>query len=683
MRQLRALLARFIVAVREWRGGTADAELREELEAHLEMETAENVRRGMDPGEARRQALLAAGGLTVASELVRERRGLPWAEEIGNDLRYAVRTLRAEPAFSAAALGTLALGIGSVVAMFTILNAVILRRLPYPDSDRILSISLSEKGTDRRIADDHSYEEWVRSARSVAVIAAYGASGGVMRTKSGPRQLRGTAATAQYFAVLGAKPMLGRAFTDQEARPGEPSLVLLAEPLWRTSFAADPEIVGQTVIIDGDPAVVTGIMPAWFAEADRAQFWVPLRVQPRENGATYYHVLARTRRGVSIKSVQSELAAIQQRLDPRLPRLARGFEPAVMTLHERLYGRARRPLMLLFAAVGVLLLITCANLANLSLARSTKRQREFALRLTLGAGGWRLVRYVLLESLVLSVGGAVLGLLLAGWSIGYFVRISPESVANVDQIGIDETVLLFTLGIAAATSVLFGLVPALVAVHGGRTTLIPSSNRMTASRWQRLVQRSMVVVELATALVLIIGAGLVTRTFQVVASIPVGFDPEHVLTVDVQLPWDRYTDTTARPVMEKLLERVRHQPGVQSAALVDALPLTGTHRSMSVTSEGKPALAYGLVAVTPGYFTTLGTRIAEGRPIEGEDLAGGAATAVVSVSLARLVSPKQSAVGQRLGGGTQAPMIVGVAEDVRQWELEGVPPPVAFVPLSA
>jgi predicted permease len=477
---------------------------------------------------------------------------------------------------------------------------------------------------------------------------------------------------------------MGRVFTDDEARPGGPAVVLLDEQLWRTSFAADRGILGKTVVMDREPTVVIGIMPASFTGPSRSQFWSPLRLwPPQENGSSYYSVVARPRRDVSIDVVRAELAAIQRRLDPRLPQLARGFQPVVVTLHDRLYGNARRPLMLLFAAVGVLLLITCANLANLSLARATKRQREFALRLALGASGWRLVRYVLLESLLLSLGGAVLGVLLAASSIGYFVRISPSSVANVERIGIDETVLLFTLGVSAATSVLFGLVPALAAARSSRTSLTSASSHMTASRRRRLVQRSMVVVELATALVLVVGAGLVARTFRAVASIPAGYDPEHVLVADVDLPWDRYTDTTARRFMEQLLARVRLEPGVQSAAMADALPLGRMRRSVTVTTNGRSTLTYAVVAVTPGYFATLGTRIIEGRPIEQTDRADAATTAVVSATLARLLSSDRSAVGQRLGLGPEAPTIVGVAEDVRHWELEAVSPPLAFVQLSA
>jgi putative ABC transport system permease protein len=395
----------------------------------------------------------------------------------------------------------------------------------------------------------------------------------------------------------------------------------------------------------------------------------------------YYPVVARMRTGATLDAVRAELSGIHARLDADRPEPQRGFSPVVKTLHERRYGSTRRPLVLLFSAVGVLLLITCANLANLALARGARRQREFSLRLALGAHRWRLARYVLIESLVLAVAGAALGLALAASSIGYFVRISPSAVGNAEAIGIDGPVLLFTLGVALVTSLLFGLLPAFGAARANLShALAAGSGRTTGGH--RLVRRSPVVLELATALVLVIGAGLVARTFWSVTSIPAGFDAAGLLTARIQLPYRTYNDTTGRQYMEELLARVRVLPGVQSAALSDGLPLAGARMSTSFQHEGKPSPQIWVVGVTSQYVEAMGTRLLEGRAFRPEDHAGSAEVVLVSAEVARTLYPGRSALGERFGYGADAPIIVGVTEDVRMRELEGAPSLVAFKSLE-
>jgi predicted permease len=666
-------------------GREDDRDVRDEMEAHVALETDENIRRGMSPGEARRKALVAARGLTIAAESVREARGLPWAESLMTDLRYAVRSLGGHPAYTAAVVITLALGIGATTAMFTILNAVVLRPLPFPNAERILSLSVASEGSDRQVADGGSYEEWARAARSLEAVAAYGLGSSVIQTASGPQEVRAIPVTASYFSVFGVNPMLGRVFTEEEHRPDGPGVVLISEQLWRTQFASDPLILGKSLVGSGTPNTIIGVMPASFATPRGAQLWRPYSLPPATEGVTnYYFVVARMRPDASLQTVRSELALLQRRLEPQRTESRREHDPVAMTLHDRRYGSARTTLILLFAAVGVLLLITCANLTNLSLARATRRHREFSLRIALGAHRLRLARHVLIESFVLSLGGAILGLALAASSIGYFVRISPGAVANAEGIAIDGAVLVFTLAVAVITSVLFGLVPAIVA---GRTPLTPAlaagTPRGGGSRRQRFLRRSIVVLELATALVLVVGAALVARTFWSVTSINVGFDPEQVVTAQIQLPSRAYTDTTARHFMEELLHRVSGQPGVQAAALADALPLSGTRMSVTHEKEGQPAVRFEVLGVTAGYFETMGTRITEGRGVESGDREGGIQVAVVSAALARALFPGRSAIGERLNSlqGDEA-TIVGVSEDVRQRQLEGAVSLVAFMPLA-
>jgi predicted permease len=607
---------------------------------------------------------------------------LPWIESLLTDIRYAVRHLRGQPTYTLAVVFTLALGIGATTAVFTILNAVLVRPLPFPDPDRILSLSISHEGRDAEVVDGPGFEAWRSESRTLEAVAAYGGGTFVVRTPSGPQETRGMPATAPYFRVFGVRPLLGRVFSEDEDRPGGPNVVVISEQLWRGQFAADSSILGSTIVIDDQPQAVIGVMPASFASSGRAQFWRPYRLRPANPGITLYlAVVARVRTEAPLDLVREELSGIHARLDADRPEALRGLTPVVKTLHERRYGGARRPLVLLFAAVGVLLLITCANLANLALARGARREREFSLRVALGSSRWRLARYVLIESLVLSVAGAAVGLALAASSIGYFVGISPSAVGNAEGIAINGTVLLFTLGVVLATTLLFGLLPAVSAARANLSQAMAlASGRTTGGH--RLLRRSLAVLELATALVLVIGAGLVARTFWSVTSVPAGFEPEGLITARLQLPYRTYNDTSARQFMEELLARVQAQPGVQSAALSDGLPLVGARMSSRFMREGKLSVQYDVVGVTSQYMQVMGTRIVEGRVFRPEDHEGRTHLAMVSAGLARELFPGRSALGERIGYGADAPLIIGVTQDVHMRELEGAPSLVAFKPLE-
>lgn len=680
LRELRLRIRGLLRALSRDGGARADAELRDEMEAHLEMAVAEYIRRGMTPDDARRKALLQAGALPVALESVREQRGLPMIESLVRDIRHAFRTLALHRGYSVAVLLTLGLGIAATVTMFSILHAVLLRPLPYANADRIVSLSVLNEDGDMGVVDSRSYEEWRQAARRVGAMAVYARTSAVVQTAAGPQNVGGTVVTESYFSVLGVSPMMGRLFSAEEGVRGGPSVVVLGEPLWRSAFGADPDIVGKSVVLDGSPATVVGVIASRFATPSSYQYWRPYRLPPPNADITYYHtVLARLQPDATPEELRTELAAIQQRVEPTRPESQRGLQPVVMTLHERRFGPVRPTLLLLFAAVGVLLLITCANLANLALARAIRRQREFALRLALGAARTRIVRYVLTESFLLSIGGAILGLLLASLSMGYFVKLSPTSIANAEGIRIDTTVLLFTLGTSVVTTLLFGLLPALTAGRTGINLAVSdSSARSTGSRRQRGMRRALVVFELATALVLVVGAGLVARSFWIVTNIPPGIDAERVLTASVDLPYRQYNDTTAQVLMEALLTRVRGEPTVTSAALADALPLTGARMSVPLDRPGEARWFFEVVGITSQYFETVGTRIIEGRPIAPN----AAGEAVISATLAQRLSREGSAVGQQLVVNEQPVTVVGISEDVRQRGLEGSASAVAFVSLS-
>jgi len=694
MTALRRWIARISAALRAVTGSRRDDdEMHEELAAHLAMQIDENLRRGMTPDDARRAALVAAGGMTAATEAAREQRGLPVLESLMSDVRYAVRALLAKPGYTAAVVLTLALGIGANSAMFTIVNAVVLRPLPYPDADGIVSLSTMTKGDDHGVVDDVNYVAWRDNARRVTLTLAAG-DDGIFTTSAGPRELPGMDVSAGYFSIFRVSPIMGRTFSAEEDRPGGPKVVVLHETLWRREFNADASILGKAITIDGTPHTVIGVLPAWFTTPRHAEYWVPYQMRepqaaqpltPANPGVVtrYYLVQGRLRDGATVENARAELAAITKRIEVTRAAEWRGIAPVVMTLHDRRFGDRRKPLLLLFSAVGVLLIIACANLANLSLARAAGRQREMAVRLALGAGRWRLARALLCESTLLAFAGAVLGLLIAKATIGYVIRLSPSSVGNADGIQLNATVLLFTLGVALVTGFAFGLAPAVAAARGDINSVLSSGGpRSTTSGLRRATQRFLVIAQLATALVLVTAAGLVTRTLIRVAAIDPGFDAEHLVALTLRLPEPRYTAARAEPFFDQLLARTRALPGVTSATYVHGTPLGGLAFSFSTTdSAGRKSAPIDVVEAGSDYFRVIGATVVEGRGIDSTDRANGEKVVVVNELLAHRLFSNGHALGGMISFQGDNARIVGVVRNILQRDLETTPSAVAYVPL--
>ena len=602
------------------------------------------------------------------------------------DLRYALRQLAKSSGFTGVAVLTLALGIGANSALFTIVNAVILRPLPYPHAERLLSLSESDKGVDISVVSGPTYAEWLRSARSLSALAAYAPTRALVRGAEEPELVDGLLATASYFTVMAVSPARGRAFTADEDRPGGPAVVVLSDQLWRRMFAADSALIGRTALFDGKPQTVIGIMPPSFTTTRGSQYWMPMRLDPAPPTGTtfYYYVLARLRPDASIDSPRAELAALARRLDAERSADQRGRTPVVMTLHERRHGDTRPALLILLGAVGVLLLIACANVCNLLLARGARRRKEFAVRLALGASRWRLIRYLLVESVALSLSGGVLGLFVAFLAVSPFVRIAPATVARVEGIEVDATVLGFTFAVAVMAGVIFGLIPALEAGRADLGHALSGSLRATGSARQHSVGRALIVFELATTLVLLTCAGLLTHSFARVMAIDYGFRPECVLVEDISLQNTRYSNESAARFFTELLERVRTFPGVEAAALADVAPLGGARMSVSTRDQdGRQTPVVDVIAVSPGYFATTGTPVLTGRDFGLEDRARGPRVAMINATLAHLLYSGVGAVGRRIGlpnDSGRGATIVGVVKDVPQRELEAVARPAVFVP---
>ncbi len=664
-------------------GRGSDAEFRAEMEAHLAMHVAENIRRGMTPDAARRDALLAAGGLTVAAESVRERRGLPFVEQILTDVRYAARSLRLNRGYSTAVVLTLALGIGANCAMFSIINAVVLRPLPYPDSDRILSPTLADKQqADLGIVDEWTYHDWARSARGITIAMTRGAEL-PFKFAEGVEKVAGSSATASYFEVLGTKPLVGRTYTAEEDRPGGPDVIVLSEQLWRRAFDADPNILGRTIAAGDRSYNVIGVMPASFTSAKRSQFWTPKRLTPSPKGTTmYFRPIARLKPGVSLQAARAELAALIKAGEANRMEPDRGRVPVMMTLQDRRFGSNKKAILLLGGAVGVLLLIACANLANLSLARVTRREREFAVRLALGASRWRLVRYVLAESLLLSAVGAAGGLLLTRASVAWFTRLSAELVGNPEGIRIDGVVLGFSLTVAVVSGLLFGLIPALTASRRSLSGALSSGTpRAVGSPRQRWIRRTLVVTQLATALVLLTGAGIVARTFWRVTSLDLGFEKDRLLFTFISLPDERYKPAAAGAFFAELEQRLRQDPAVKAVSLtVGPPPLQGVAMSwQSADSTGKGWKRIDVVAVAPTYLQMLGARLVRGRWIADSDGPTSPKVGILNETAARQLNVADP-IGKQIDN--RGVVAIGILKDIRQTELEGAPKPTIYIPAT-
>jgi len=522
----------------------------------------------------------------------------------------------------------------------------------------------------------------VNGAPSLETVAATRGVAMVVNTPDGPRKISGAFATSRVFSVYGFAPLFGRAFTDDEDRPGGPALVVLSEQMWRNVFARDSAILGRTVVIDNTARTVIGVMPAGLTSAKQTQFWVPLGLPPAAPGLTrYYTVVGRMRAGAEIEMARAEVRTVMHRMVDAMSdkqRSQRSYGSATMTLQDRRFGDSKRALLLLFSTVGILLLVACANLANLSLARAARREREFALRATLGASRSRLIRSVLYECLTLSSAGALLGALLAVATTRYFVRMSPGSLANAEGIRVDGTVLAFTFVIAVASAVLFGLIPALRAASGDLALV--GTSRVAGSRREHLARSALIVGQLATALVLLTGASLVTKTLARVLSVDLGFDPSNLMVVEPSLGRGRHTAATADVFYRELVSRLREDPEVRSVSLVDDPPLAGMRESFDDADSLGRRISVSVVAADTEYFATVGAHLLEGRWFNGSDARGSTAVTVISRALARSRCPGRTCLGQTLNMDGPK-MIVGVIDDIHQRSLEE-PAYVAFFPLS-
>ena len=665
-----------------------DRRYTDEMGFHLEMATEANVRRGMSPADARHAALAEFGGRERWREEARDEVRSRPLEELLQDVRYAIRSLRRAPGFTAAAVATLALSVGATTSIFSVVNAVLLSGLPYPHADRI--VALCEKSTVKPSnaicpvggVGPANFLHWQEGARSFDAMAAFAETrAAIARPGDDPVSAQVRVATSSIFDVLGARPAMGRFFTADEDKPGAPRVVVLGYAFWKQQLGGDPAIVGQSVVVNGSNATVVGVTERGFGLYDPVDSWMPIRFAPaqRTTPGRWVRAIGLIKEGVTIERADREMKTLEARVAQELPKWNAGVTAFAMPLREKLIGNSQRVLWTLLAAVGFLLLIACANVANLLLARAADREREVAVRISLGASPRRLVRQLLTESMVLSGVSALIGLTLALKGTAVLVALVPSglSVQPLASVTVDWRLLLFTAAVAVGSGLLFGVAPALHATRADVQETLKEGGRggSSVSHSSARVRNALVIAETSLALVLLAGAGLMVRSFAALEHVDLGFRAEHVLTARLSLPSRKYqTDTAIAQFFRAADARVAAVPGVQAVGAINMMPLTGERSVSAFTIEGRPTPEPGtepsgdMRSITPGYFRAMGIPLKAGRELTNDDDLRHPQVGIVSETLARTFWPNESAIGHFLlydWGTPQRVQIVGVAGDIR------------------
>jgi predicted permease len=666
----------------------ADQDHAQEFQAFLELETEENIARGMTPEEARRAAHLKFGNATSLREEVYEGNSIGFLETLGRDVRYAIRTLKAKPAFTIVSLLTLALGIGATTAIFTVVNGVILRPLPYPDPDRLVTLwetnpNYNWPGCAGCIRfSPGNYLDVRDQNRSFAQIGALTTNNYNLTGGGPPDRIVGGLVSASLFSTLGLRPALGRVFVQSDDSDSAERVVVLSHSLWMRRFGGNTNVIGTSLRLDDRSHTIIGVLPAGFRLFDvDADLWLPIerKITPQDmhwRWSYYLRVIARLKPGISLEQARQDADRIMQDIRRQFPGDLGKGATAVPMLRDTV-ARAQGPLTILFGAVGFVLLIACANVANLNLGRAAARRREIAVRLALGASRSRLVRQLFTESMVLALCGGALGLAFAKWGVSALLALAPREIPRAADIHVDAWVFGFALLAAGASALIFGLFPAMSASKADPQDGLKGSDRSSsAGPATQRARNGLAISEIAIALVLLIGAGLMIESFRRLLAVAPGFNPRGLITMRVPLSRTKYESSEQQTAFYRgLLDRVRNIAGVNSLGAVDGLPFSDGGFDNSFTIDGRPEqpgqhLIAEIRRIDQGYFSTMQIPLLQGRGFNESDRAGAPPVAIVSQAMARRYWPGESPIGKRLTvlfgppGGIHAE-IVGLVSDVR------------------
>jgi putative ABC transport system permease protein len=695
MRSVRTLFFRFIGL---FGGAQRDVALREEIEANLQAHVEDGLRAGLSADAAHRHARVALYGVETTTDAYRDRRRVPAIDSLLRDARYGLRTLTKAPAFSLAAIVILALGIGANTAIFSVVNAVILRPLPLADSARIMRVwhtPPKEQFGNRPIfaVSPANYLDWRAQNHVFDRMATYGGRRFTLTGRGAAEALVGATVSADFFDVLGVRAIAGRTFAAGDDEPGAPNTVILTDGLWRSRFGADPSIVGQSVSLDGEPRTIVGIV-AQLPLRQKADVYVPLVWTEQERAVRGNHnllVVARLKPGVDVQTAQAEMTTISRRLEQQYPADNKGWGAVVLPLHDDMVGDVRTQLFVLLGAVAFVLLIACANLANLFLAKGLARGKELAVRAALGASRLRIAQQLIVETVLLAAVGAVVGLAGAHLGVTAIVNAVGDALPRADEIGVDGRVMVFTCAVALFTGVLAGVMPAWRLSRSDLNDALKQGlGRSGSEQGERRVRHVLVASEVALAMLLLVGAGLLIRSLAHLQAVDPGFDPKNVLTMTSALPRSRYPEPRQHlQFFEQLLERVRALPGVVAAGTVDNLPLEGGS-TQPVAIEGQPAPPLSeqpevaVRRISPGYLAAVRMRLVSGRDFADADGLGQPQTVMVSESMARRFWPNSNPIGRHLTLGLMSNtprVVIGVVNDVKLQGLDTREPVAAvYVP---
>ncbi len=604
------------------------------------------------------------------------------------NVKFGIRLLRKSPGFASIAILVMALGIGANTAIFSVVHAVLLEPLPFRDADRLVQVwhvppQTSFPGMTRFALSAANFLDWQKQNNVFDQMALYSFTGYDITGAGKPESIVASTVSSNFFSVLGVQPLHGRVFLPEEDRPGRNHEAILSYKLWQARYASDPNVVGKPIDLDGDPYVVVGVMGPKMATPSIAQLWTPLGLSDKEaavRGEHHFFSIARLKPGVTLAQAQVEMNTISQRLEKAYPEDDKGWGAVVHSLREEKVGSVRPALLMMLGAVAFVLLIACANVANLMLARTFARRKEIAIRSAVGASRSRVIQQLLSESLILSLCGGALGLLAARFGIELLLKFFADKLPRMGEIGLDNPVLAFTFGLSIVTGILSGLIPALSMTKGDVSNALKQGLRRTDTDSGGSNTRSaLVVIEVALSVVLLIGAGLMIRSLWKLQTIDPGFDQHNVLTLAVMVPKHQFTDPTQESqFFDEVLQRVRSLPGVESAGAVDDLPLVGGSNE-PIAAEGHPLVAMSeqpevsVRVATPGYLQAMRIPLLQGRSIGPSDTADAASVVVISQSMAKQLWPNQNPIGRHLKLSFYPDKdreVVGVVGDVKQTGLD-------------